>query len=71
MSDARDRRLDELLDLLATDRQAPPRDLAHDVVRTARWQRAVRGSLAAASDLSAALGDFALLVVSDRRGRRP
>lgn len=60
-------RLTQLLEPLRTD---PPRsepDLAVSVVRSARWQSALRGALRAASQIAVAAGDVARLII----GRGP
>jgi hypothetical protein len=59
-------------ELLGQLRGAPPAappgtDLARRVVRTARWQRALRSALAATGNVFGALGDG--LAVLARRGR--
>ena len=59
-------RLSQLLEPLRAD---PPRSqpgMALDIVRTARWQAALRGALRAASQLAVAAADVARLIVGSR-----
>lgn len=64
------RRVAVLISQLRDDRREPPDDLTERVVRTARWQRAVRGTLIAVGQVTGALTDGLALLV-DQRGRRP
>jgi hypothetical protein len=64
-----ERRLNEHLELLRTD---PPRGSAlmvTHIVRTARWQRAVRRPLLAFAALAAAIGEGVRLLLGSRASR--
>jgi hypothetical protein len=65
-----ERRVNELLRALGEDGPPARGDLAAQVVRTARWQHAVRGSLAATSELAAVAG-VAVRLLLGSPGRRP
>lgn len=63
-----ERRLDEHLELLRSDQTGLGHSLAARTIRTARWQRAVRGPLRVAGMIAAAVLDGLGLV--GRGGRR-
>jgi hypothetical protein len=67
---AADARLDEHLDLLRTDAPAGNDSLAHRVVRTARWQGAVRTPLRAAISLLGAAAHGLGVLLGVRKGSR-
>jgi hypothetical protein len=63
-----ERRVHQLLDELEDE---PPRsELAASVVRTARWQRAVRGSVAMGGELAAIFGTAVRLALGPAERRR-
>jgi hypothetical protein len=65
---AAERRLDEHLELLRQDEGTGDRALAHRVVRTARWQRAVRVPLQVVASIAGAAIDGLRTLVVGRRG---
>jgi hypothetical protein len=67
MSDAADQRVTELLRDLEHNAAAPPPDLDRRVVRTARWQHAVRGSLLVSSELATVVGVALRLALGTRK----
>jgi hypothetical protein len=67
MSEAADRRVHELLRDLERNAAEPPPDLSRDVVRTARWQHAVRNSLVISSELATVVGTAVRLVAGGRK----
>jgi uncharacterized membrane protein len=64
-----ERRVREYLSALRLDEVAGPTSLSGAVVRTARWQRAVRTPLHAAGMLAAALADGVRLVLGAQAQR--
>jgi hypothetical protein len=64
---AAERRVSELLRGAAEDAPSPRADLADRVVRTARWQHAVRGSLAAGGEVAAFVGIALRVALGERR----
>jgi hypothetical protein len=67
MSDAADQRVHELLRDLERNAAAPPPDLPASVLRTARWQHAVRGSLVISSELATVVGAALKLAAGTRK----
>ena len=67
MSAAADQRVPELLRDLARNAAAPPPDLPASVLRTARWQHAVRGSLVISSELATVVGAALKLAAGTRQ----
>lgn len=67
MTDAADQRLHELLRDLEHNAASPPPDLPDSVVRTARWQHAVRNSLVISSELATVIGAALKLAAGARR----
>ena len=66
-----ERRLDEHLELMRVVGPEPGRGLVRRIVRTARWQRAVRAPLLVVGMLAAAAAEGLLrLLGSDARRRR-
>jgi hypothetical protein len=70
VSEASEERVAEYLGELREGRPAPDDDLTRSIVRTARWQQAVRTPVRAVGALTAALGDGLALVLGVRRGQR-
>lgn len=69
MSDEAERRLDEHLEPLRREGPEPGQELAIRVVRTARWQRALRAPLRVIGLLAGAFADgLAGLIAGRRRG---
>ncbi len=62
-------RLIEHLQLLRTDAPIPPPPMVGQIVRAARWQRAVRQPLLAISAMAAAVGEGVRLLVGSRNPR--
>ena len=67
MSDAADQRVSELLADLERNAAPPPGNLSDRVVRTARWQHAVRNSLVISSELATVVGVALRLTVGARK----
>jgi hypothetical protein len=67
MSEAADRRVHELLRDLEGNAAAPPPDLPESVLRTARWQHAVRNSLVISSELASVVGTALKLAAGGRK----
>lgn len=65
--DAAQRRLDELLGGLRDEPPEPARRLPDTVMRTARWQYAVRGAVVVVSELSVAAGTLVRILASGGR----
>jgi len=70
MSPEAERRLAQHLELLRTDRRQPSLELAHRVVRTARWQRAVRTPLRVVGMIAGSLLDGIMRLAAPGRRRR-
>ncbi len=64
-----EQRVAELVAQLRGDRRDPPQRLTEQVMHTARWQRAVRGTLVTVGQLISALGAGLELLVDNRPGR--
>ncbi len=64
-----ERRLEEHLQLLRADAPSPPAPLVAQIVKTARWQRAVRHPLLAAGAVAAAVGDAIRLLLGTPSNR--
>ena len=65
-----ERRLDEHLEALRTGAPEPGTSLVRRVVRTARWQRAVRAPLRVVAMIAGALLDGLFGLTRGRRGSR-
>lgn len=65
-----ERRVAVLVAQLQDDRGDPPERLTERVVRTARWQRAVRGTLVIAGQVIGSLGDGLALLIDQRKRPR-
>ncbi len=65
-----ERSLHEHLELLRIDALPPPASMVATIVRTARWQRAVRRPLLAVAALAGAVSDGLRLLLGPRPGRR-
>lgn len=63
-----ERRLDEHLELLRSHQPAGDRSLAPRVVRTARWQRALRAPIQVAAAIAGAIIDGVRTLTRGRRG---
>jgi len=68
---ASERRLDEHLALLRNDPPRPGAALVRRVMRTAHWQRAVRGPLHAVTIVAGGVIDGLALLLGARRRRGP
>ncbi len=62
-----ERRLDEHLELLRINQPTGPRSLAHRVIRTARWQRALREPIRMAALIAGAVIDGLRALTGGRR----
>lgn len=62
-----ERRLDEHLELLRVDQPAGHRSLVHRVIRTARWQRALREPIRMAALIAGAMIDGLRVLTGGRR----
>jgi hypothetical protein len=67
MSEAADQRVHDLLRDLERNAATPPPDLPESVVRTARWQSAVRNSLVISSELATVVGVALRLAAGTRK----
>ena len=68
MSEASEQRVAEYLGELREDQPAPDDRLKRSIVRSARWQEAVRSPVKAIGVLTAALGDGLALVLGMHKG---
>lgn len=66
-----ERRLDEHLELLRSEQGSTDLALAHRIVATARWQRALRAPVTALASVVGAVADGLAGLLGGRRRRTP